>query len=95
MIEKKIQASIISYLKHCNLPIFYEKRQAGGYNYRKGIPDLYVVINGKHVEIEIKKEDGKRSNLQIKRENWFKEKNIDYYVCRSLEEFKEIIKKYL
>ena len=38
--EKRVQNKIIEYLKQLrdnNKPIFYERRQAGGYSYKKGI----------------------------------------------------------
>lgn len=98
MSESQIQKSFINYLKKLQKEgknIFYEKRQAGGYIYRKGIPDLYIVINSIHIEVEIKKEGGERSNLQFRWEKYFNKISIPYYVCDNLEEFKKIIKKYL
>lgn len=98
MKESYIQSKITSYLKNLQdegKPIFFEKRQAGGFHYKEGIPDLYVVIKGRHIEIEIKNENGKRRNMQYKWSEIFKNLGIDYYICRDLSEFKAIISKYL
>ena len=50
--EKKVQNEIIKYLK--SKDVFFERRQAGGFSYKKGIPDLYAVIDGMHIEIEVR-----------------------------------------
>ena len=52
--EKKVQNSIMDYLKQLDkdgLPVMVERRQAGGFSYKMGIPDLYAVVNGYHLEI--------------------------------------------
>ena len=57
--EKRVQNKIVDYLHALEdegFPIFVERRNAGGFSYKKGIPDLYAVINGQHVEIEVKRE---------------------------------------
>mgnify|MGYP007043623615 CR=1 FL=1 len=88
--EQKVQNSIEKYLKSNN--IFYEKRQAGGFNYKKGIPDLYFVFNGEHIEIEIKKPHGAPSAMQIMWQRKFAELyNIKAYIVSSVEEINDII----
>lgn len=55
--EQLIQNKTIKYLKKqqsLGLPLYFEKRQAGGFSYKMGLPDLYFVINGYHFEIEFK-----------------------------------------
>lgn len=82
--EGKVQQSIIDYVNYLydlGHPIFYERRQAGGFNYKKGRPDLFVVYNGIHIEIEVKKPGGKQSSMQTKFENKCKEKYNCLYLC--------------
>lgn len=81
--EKRVQNSIIKYLRDLTQqgePIFVERRQAGGYSYRKGIPDLYAVINGYHLEIEVKKPGGALSPMQEKFRDLCIKLNI-YWIC--------------
>lgn len=92
--EKKIQNEILKYLKKLkdnNEPIFYERRQAGGFSYKKGIPDIYVVYNGIHIEIEVKAEKGEPSPLQEKFEQMCKKCNILYLRTKSVEEVSNLI----
>ena len=59
--EKEIQNSIMSYfkkLKASGIDNYVERRQAGGFAYKMGLPDLWVVIFGKHIEIEVKRPGG-------------------------------------
>lgn len=98
-LEKKIQSDIVNYIKRLQekkYPIYYEKRQAGGFNYRKGVADLWIVYNGIHFEIEVKRKDGKMSEMQKLQQRIFKEQyKIDYYLVNSLEEAKKIIGEYI
>lgn len=95
--ENKIQQQVINYVKKLEnegYPIFYERRQAGGFNYKKGRPDLFVVYNGIHIEVEMKKIGGKQSSMQEKFENRCKEKyNCHYICCDNLDDFIEYLKK--
>lgn len=86
--EKRIQNKILSYLnklKKEGYPIFYERRQSGGFSYKKGIPDIYVVYDGKHIEIEVKKKGGKLSTMQEKFRDMCIEKNIGWLVVDDIE----------
>lgn len=67
--EKVVQDAILAYLKRLQKegkPIFFERRQAGGLSYKMGIPDIYAVVNGVHLEIEVKKVGGELSVMQEK-----------------------------
>lgn len=67
--EKRVQNDIVDYLNElqkCGKPVFVERRNAGGFSYKKGIPDLYAVINGIHLEIEVKRPGGSLSTMQEK-----------------------------
>lgn len=92
--EKQIQNKIIKYLNSLverGLPVFFERRQAGGFSYKKGIPDLYAVINGRHVEIEIKKPGGRLSTMQEKFKNICRCRNIAYICTDNIEDFEKFI----
>ena len=88
--EKKVQDKILSYLKKLKnegSPIFYERRQAGGYSYKKGIPDIYCVYDSYHIEIEVKASNGKLSTMQEKVRDELLYSN-SFYICASnFEEF--------
>lgn len=92
--EKMIQSKIISYLSKLadeGHPIFYERRQAGGFAYKKGLPDIYVVYNGKHIEVEVKRTGGQLSPMQ---ETWarrFKQLGITHYIADDVEKFKQFM----
>lgn len=93
--EKSVQNSIINYCKKLadkGFPIMYERRQAGGFSYKMGIPDLYVVINGIHIEIEVKRPGGQLRPMQEK----FKDKccklHIAYLCADNLDDVKLFIK---
>lgn len=89
--EKRVQNLIVRYLRSLQdegHPIMYERRQAGGYAYNKGRADLYVVYDGLHVEIEVKKLGGKQSTLQEKFEAYCKKVNIPYILAESVYDVK-------
>lgn len=97
--ETRVKNEIINYLKALQLvynePIEVCRRDAGGYNYKKGLPDCYFVYNGIHVELEFKAPDGKPSTMQLMWQRKFKQLyNIDDYIVSSLEEVEEIIEYY-
>lgn len=88
--EKRVQNLIVNYLKLLqknNHPLFFERRQAGGFSYKKGISDLYAVYSGHHVEIEVKQEKGSLSTLQEKWQQTCKKLHIFYICAYSLEDF--------
>ena len=93
--EKIVQSEIMSYfakLKSLDLPIMYDRRQAGGFSYKMGIPDLYAVYNGIHVEIEVKRPGGSQSPMQEKYEMMCKKCNILYICASSLLEVENFFK---
>ena len=75
-------------LKDDGKPIFYERRQAGGFSYKKGIPDLYCVYYGYHIEIEVKAENGELSVMQEKFRDMCAKNKIFWICSNSLEDFK-------
>ena len=75
--ELNIQKKVLTYFKELQLsghPIFFERRQAGGLAYKEGIPDIYVVYNGIHIEIEMKDVGGdvraRQEAFERKCKNW-------------------------
>lgn len=89
--ETKVKNEILKYLQQLddeNEPIFYERRQAGGFSYKKGIPDIYLVYYGLHIEVEIKAENGETSIMQDKFAEKCKKKQICYICVKSVEEVK-------
>ncbi len=89
--EKYVQNDIINYLKKLQKEgrkLFFERRQAGGFSYKRGICDLYAVYEGIHIEIEVKAEGGELSVNQEKWKEKCKKLNIIYICAYSLEEFK-------
>ena len=54
--EKRVQNAIVDFMKELiarGEKIDIQRRQAGGYSYKKGIPDLYAIVYGRHLEIEV------------------------------------------
>ena len=92
--EKRIQNSIINYLKNLEKngeKIFIQRRQAGGFNYHKGLPDIYIVYNGIHIEIEVKSSRGSLSEMQIKWQKKFEELNIPWICCSNIDDLKTFL----
>lgn len=78
-------------------PLYYEHRSgSGGFSYKKGVPDLFAVANGHHLEIELKAPGGRLSPMQEKfkwrcEAQW----HIPHCVPKTLEEFVEFVSPYL
>ena len=73
-------------------PIYYEHRSgSGGFNYKKGIPDMFIVINGMHVECEMKTDSGRRSPMQEKWAMKFERLGVKYICPKSFVEFRDYI----
>lgn len=56
-----------------------------------GVSDLIVIHNGKVLFIEVKLPNGIQSTSQLEFEQRIKALGFDYYLIRSIEEFKTII----
>lgn len=96
--EKKVQNSILDYLKKLDkdgLPVIVERRQAGGFSYKMGIPDLYAVVNGQHLEIEVKAPGGYLRPMQVKYAMRCREKNIAYICADNVDVVKALVKELL
>lgn len=104
--EIKIQAEIVQYfrnnycLKHHNprYEIFsvpnesaYNNNQFKAMGVRSGVSDLIVLLKEKVLFIELKNEVGKQKESQKDFETLVQKLGFDYYLIRTLEEFKTII----
>ena len=56
-----------------------------------GVSDLIVLLNGKCLFVELKIEKGIQSEVQKIFEERVKNLNFDYFIIRSLEDFKKLI----
>ena len=97
--EKQVQNEIVNYLHKLEdegMPIFVERRHAGGFSYKKGIPDLYAAINGQHVEIEVKREyGGELSTMQLKFRDLCEKRKIIWICAKSVDDVKKLVEKLL
>lgn len=95
--EKVVQNGILDYLaklKSDGYPIYYERRQAGGFSYKMGQADLYFVYNGEHIEIEVKAPGRQLRPMQIK---WKQKCNSVGIVCECFDDvdnFRQFVKDY-
>ena len=93
--ERKVKDEIAAYLQKRSTAgdkIYGEAREAGGYTYKKGLPDIWIVYNGIHLEVEIKGPRGVRSPMQVKWEQIFNRLGIRYCCVSSVEELDTILK---
>ena len=92
--EKIVQNAVISYLKDLEKAgnaVYVERRQAGGFSYKMGIADLYAVIDGQHVEIEIKRKGGHQSVMQEKWELRCKQLKMKYVCVADVAQVRDFI----
>lgn len=72
---------------------YFEKRWGGGMS-KSGLPDLHITVNGISIDVELKAENGKPSDLQIhniREINWTGAAAFILYPS-GFEDFKEIVK---
>lgn len=84
--EKQVQNKIIDFLK-TKPGLVYERRQAGGFNYKSGLPDIWFVYRGRHCEVEVKAPGGEPSSLQLKQEVAFLLAGASYWRGDNLADF--------
>lgn len=88
--ETKIKDAILDW---CNasreggLPILAFRRDSATINYRRGLPDIFVVYKNIHIEVEVKTPEGELSIDQIKWGERFRRMGTPYLVARSLTDF--------
>lgn len=86
--EKIVQTKIIDFLKRQEC-CYWERREAGGFAYRAGRPDLWASCNGKHIEIEVKANGGTASPMQLKHEERLKASGALYWRGTDPDSFKQ------
>ncbi len=94
--EKEIQNAIMTYfnkLKKAGVKLYIERRQAGGFAYKMGLPDLWVFIYGKHIEIEVKRPGGEARATQEKWARRFTEMGAEYICADSVQDVVNLIEK--
>ena len=94
--EKEVQNQIVAYFKRLNdagINNYVERRQAGGFSYKMGLPDLFVVIFGKHIEIEVKQPGGQPRATQEKWARRFTEMGAIYLCADSVIDVIDLIEK--
>lgn len=96
--ESKIQKSCINYLEQLESegkPVYHFRRDATGRTYKKGLPDLFVIVGPYHLEIEMKDPEGGPTPLQEMWERKFKKMGTPYLRCHDTPSFITFIEKYL
>lgn len=66
----------------------YRKLSMGA---KRGIPDIWVIINGKTIGLEVKAPKGTQQKEQKDIEERFKKNGAEYYIVRSVEEVRKIL----
>ena len=94
--ETILQRKVLDYLKELQLsghPLYYARRSGEGLGYEEGVPDLYFVYNGIHVEVEMKVVGGtartRQEAFERKCRNW----GILYIRPDTYKEFKDYMEK--
>ena len=74
--EAKVKKRITDYFKELqklDYPVYFEVRQAGGWSYKEGLPDIFGSFYGMHFEIEVKQLTGEARARQEEWERKFKQ----------------------
>ena len=87
--EKNIQNSVLKFLK--GLENTYAVKFHANMYTQRGVPDILCCINSQFVAFEIKKKDGKLSDLQRLNIDRIQNAGGKAYVVRSLKEVKDIL----
>ena len=93
--EAYVKSKICNYLDELKEKkiCYWERRNAVGFNYKKGIPDLWCVVRGVHYEIETKDVTGETSVMQDKQKVKLENAGCVYILAKSLQDVKNIIKE--
>lgn len=92
--EKNLQNRVMNYLKSlkdAGVSISYGKREALGFSYKDGIPDVFFDTPSHHCEIELKAPGGKPSAIQLKWELLCKRKGVPYLRSSDYKKIVEFI----
>lgn len=84
--ETKVKNAICKFLL-THEGLYLERRQAGGFSYRTGAPDVWFVYRGRHVEVEFKAPGGTAGSLQLKHEDKLRAAGSLYWRGHSPDDF--------
>lgn len=75
---------------------YFEKRWGGGFS-KSGLPDLHICIHGHSVEVELKRETGRPSELQLFMVDQINDSGGRAIILypKDFEKFKNLIAEYL
>lgn len=86
MLEQTIQKKIINYLN--SIGCYVIKSIVAS---RSGVPDIICCLNGRFVTFEVKREDGRASELQKYNMTQIQKAGGSAYIVRSVEEVAALI----
>lgn len=77
-----------------------QRHTFGGKSFMKkstlaGMADILLCIHGKYIEVELKTETGKQSQVQKDHQEKIENAGGLYYIVRSFEQFKSIIESHV
>lgn len=89
-------ATWLKSLQERGVPLFWEHRSgSGGFAYKQGLPDMFLVVGDKHVEVELKAPGGRRSPMQDKWKARFEAMGTPYVCPTSLAELQQYLAPFL
>lgn len=95
LLESEIEKEVISYWRSVGLFAWKVpkiktkgKRKLNGED--NGCPDVFIFHKGRSIAIENKTQSGRQSEDQIKFESRLRTQGILYFICRSLEDARNI-----
>jgi hypothetical protein len=102
MTEAQLQQQIVIYFKNNHKGLIFSVPNGGTRNPIEakilkltgslaGVSDLIVIQQNKIIFVEVKIEKGIQSEVQIKFQNNVQNLGFEYYLVRSLEQFKSIL----
>ena len=95
--ENEIQNKIIDYCRKNDILVIVVPNELARLNksvkIEKGCSDLIIVLNFQTIFVEIKKYCGIQSEYQMKFQSKIESRNQKYFICKSLEEFVDLVKK--
>ena len=92
--EKRVQNKIEEYLtklEEQGEKLKHFRRQAGGFSYKEGLPDLYATVQGIHLEIEVKAPGGEMTAQQEKWQAFFRSIGTLCICVDNIDEFKSFL----
>ncbi len=102
--ESEIQKQIVEYLNYRKDVYFTRNNSFAGKimrgngsvgyikNNKPGAPDIIILFKGRYIGAEIKNKTGHQAEVQKQAEADIRRNGGEYYIVRSLEEIREILK---